>query len=197
MKKFFVSFAIFFLVTGFSFSQQDQLLKSLQEKFKSINDFAVNFQQINGGRIVATGKFFFKQKKKTRIELGDILLTTDGKTTYSFNNKTKKLIISNYDESDPSMISLDAIINEYPKQCRIEESKEKKMITIVPENSTLNFKQVKLFVTDSYLVSKIEVTNYDDQFLVMNFENYKINNNLSDNLFSISRDDGTKVIDLR
>lgn len=194
MKKF---IALIILFIGLILPQQNDLLTSVQKKFNSTKDFSVDFQQVSGGRIAASGKFFFKQKKKTRIELGDILLVTDGKTTYSFNNKTKKLIISDYDDSDPSMVSLDAIINDYPSICSIAESIEKKIITVEPKNSSLTFKQVKLFVTDSFLISKIEITNFDGQTIWMNFSNYKTNIDLSDNLFLLEPEPGTKVIDLR
>lgn len=196
MKKlFFILFLFFFGANHFG--QSNELLKALQSKFNSLKDFSVDFQQISGANILLSGKFFFKQKRKTRIEMRDLILATDGATTYSFNNKTKKLIVSNYDDSDPSMISLEAIINKYPDKCAITESKEKKTITIVPKDASLNFKQVKLFVGDESLISKIEVTNFDDQQLMMTFGAYKLNNGLTENLFTLTPTSETKVIDLR
>lgn len=196
MKKLF--FVLLFIFFGANyFGQSNELLNALQTKFNSLKDFSVDFQQISGANILLSGKFFFKQKKKTRIEMRDLILATDGAATYSLNKKTKKLIISNYDDSDPSMISLDAIINKYPSKCTITESKEKKIIAIVPKDASLNFKQVKIFVGDGSLISKIEITNFDDQSLMMTFGNYKLNNGLSENLFSLTPTSEFKVIDLR
>ena len=103
MKKYF----IFLLVAFFLFqpikAQNTKLLNDLQNHFNSIKDFSADLVQLNNGKVNLEGKLFFKKENNLRLELKNLNIVSDGKTNWNYNKGQKKVIISNYDENDPSV----------------------------------------------------------------------------------------------
>ena len=91
------------------------------------------------------------------------------------------------------------MIYEYPNECELStfESEGERVLQLIPENDSLNFKSVKLFITNDNLISKILIDNPPTGLIQLNLSNYKINKNLSDSLFSFSPPEGSQVLDLR
>ena len=201
MKRiiFFLTGMLIISSTSFSQSSSNQLLKTLQNKFNSINDLSADFKQSTNGKINLAGKFFYKKENDLRLELKNLMIVSDGTTNWSYNKKENKVIISNYDPSDPSMISLKRIIDDYPKKCSVSDEKENgnQVLVLKPGKPGMNFKIAKIYINSSELVQKIILTDQNDALVQIEFSNYKLNQKLNNSTFTFIPPKGSKVIDIR
>lgn len=177
----------------------EQLVKSLQSKFNSISDLTADFRQTSNGKVTLAGKFFYGKGNKMRLELKNLIIVSDGKTSWSFNKKDKKTVISNYDPADPSIISLERIINDYPSRCKLtlEKNGDVNVISLVPNKSGLSFKNAKIYINAENLIGKISLTDQSNNQIQIEFSNYQLNKNSGASTFIFTPPKGSKVIDLR
>lgn len=189
-------FSFFFLTVN----AQDggNVLKSVQDKFNSVSDLTADVKYVSGGKTNFSGKVFFKKGNMFRVEYNNFTLVSDGSTTWNYNKKENKVVIDQFDSSNP--LSVDAIINEYPSKSNVSTSTEngKSVITLTPKkDSDLNFNQVKLWVNNNNLVDKVSVTQHSGNAVNIEISNYKVNQKIADSQFSFNPPEGAKVIDLR
>lgn len=177
----------------------EQLVKSLQNKFNSIFDLSADFLQTSNGKVILTGKFFYGKGNKMRLELKGLNIISDGKTSWSYNKKEKKVVISNYDPGDPSIISLEEIINDYPSECTLTTQKDgdTNILNLIPNKPGLSFKNAKIYISPDNLIQKINLTDQNNNHVQIEFSNYQLNKNLSTSTFTFTPPKGSKVIDLR
>jgi|SRR5690606_10677389 outer membrane lipoprotein carrier protein len=200
MRKIFLVLIFSFLIAGVNAQENTGLLKSVQQKFESLSDFSAEVKQIANGKSNFTGKVFFKKNDKFRVEFKNTVLVSDGSTTWNYNKKENKVIINEFDNSSPSALSFNTILNDYPAKCNVTESDEngKSVITLTPQKkSDLEFKEVKLLVNKNDLVEKVTVSQQGGNTMTIEISNYKLNQNIPDSQFSFSPPEGTTVIDLR
>jgi outer membrane lipoprotein carrier protein len=182
------------------FSQNSRLLKNLQSSFDSLKDFSADFVQLNNGRVNIEGKFYFKKENKLRLELKNLIIVSDGKTNWNYNKRQKKVIISNYDENDPSVLSLKRIIFDYPLKCQVTEGPDSSgnVLILKPNsNSGINAYLIKIWVNKNNNVKKVTIIQSSGNVLEVKFSNYKIDTGILDSKFSFTPPQGTKIIDLR
>lgn len=177
----------------------EQLVKSLQNKFSTISDLSADFRQISNGKVALSGKFYYAKGDKMRLDLKTLSIISDGKTSWSYNKKAKKVIISNYDPGDPSIISLENIINNYPSRCNITMDKEgnKSILILTPKKPGMSFKNAKIYIGSDDLIQKIDMTDQNNNPVQIEFANYQLNKNLSTSIFTLTPPEGSKIIDLR
>lgn len=193
MKKLFI-ILLLLIINSFSFASG---LKGIQDKFSSLKDFTVNVSQTGGVNL--KGKLSFKKENKMRLELNDILLISDGTTNWNYNSKQNKVLITEADESETGLLSLNAMIFDYPELCNVTEkqSGEKNIIILIPKKSNLSFKEITITANKESLIEKVEIVDSNGGKSTITFSNYKIDQNLSDSLFTYKPAEGTSVIDLR
>jgi outer membrane lipoprotein-sorting protein len=174
----------------------DELLKAVQEKFKSVNDLSADVQYNTQKKGGSKGKVFFKKDDKIRLELQNMTLVSDGSTTWNHSKKDNKVIINSHDETSHSALSFDELLHKYPDQSDVTVSGN--VLTLTPKkNSELNFSSVKLWVNKENLINKIEVQQAGGGKIEIELSNYKVNQNLPDSQFTLSPPEGSQVIDLR
>ena len=199
MKKYtFILFVMFLYAAAAGQDNSNELLKSVQSKYNSLNTLSVNFTKYSGSKEDFSGKLYLKNENKLRIELKNNIIITDGNTFWNYNRKENKVIINNYDPSEPSELSLNIFINVYPSESNISSGKEGnyKTLTLEPKTSDLNFNSAKLFLNDDDLIEKVEIDSNSGN-AVITFSGYKLNPELPDSEFTYSPPKGIKVIDLR
>ena len=188
------------VVWGYAFGQgdTDDLLKSVQSKYNSTTSISVNFNKSTGSKEDFSGKLFLKKENKLRIELKNNIIVTDGNTFWNYDKKQKKVIINNYDASDPSEFSLDSFVNDYPAKCTLSSGTEGdfRTLTLVPKSNDLNFKTAKLFINETSLIEKVVLVNNAGTSTIT-LSGYMLNQNIPDTEFTFSPPEGIKVIDLR
>ena len=175
------------------------LLKDIQNKFDSINDLSAEITQLVNGKINLEGKVYYKKENHLRFEFNNMLIVSDGETSWNYNEQQNKVIITNYDTEGNKILSLRQIIFEYPDECELStyDSEGEKVLQLIPQNNSLSFNSVKLFITDDNLISKVLIDDPSTGSIQVFLSNYKINKNLSNSLFSFSPPEGSQVLDLR
>jgi outer membrane lipoprotein carrier protein len=189
---------MFLYVSVYGQDNSSDLLKALQTKYNSANTISVNFTKFSGSKEDFSGKLFLKKDNKLRIELKNNTIISDGKTFWNYNKKENKVIINNYDPSEPSELSLNTFINDYPSKSNLTSGEEGnyKTLTLVPKTSELNFNSAKLFINKDDLVDKVIIDSNSGEAEIA-FSNYKIDRGIPDSEFTYSPPEGIKVIDLR
>jgi outer membrane lipoprotein carrier protein len=194
---------IILLLPAVLYSQEDKaakLLKAVQDKFNGIEDLSADIKQTTGGKKNLIGKIFYKNKNKFNLDLANLNIVSDGSTVWNYNKKENKVIINEYDESDPSALSLNEIINEYPKESSIkyESSNGKDILVVAPKPvSDLNFERAKLWINKNNLVEKISIERAGIGETVIELSNYKLNQDLPNKRFTFIPPEGSTIIDLR
>jgi outer membrane lipoprotein-sorting protein len=185
-------------ITALNFGQSTKLVE-LQSKFKSLEDFSADFKQSTNAKSGLSGKIFYKKDKRFRMEIKNMVILTDGITSWNYNQRDNKVIISDYNEDDQTILSLDKLIFDYPSKCNVSESNEanEAVVNLIPNNSSLNFTSAKIWLNDNSLIKEILIVDTNNAQILVEFTNYKLNQKIPANKFVFSVPEGCKIIDLR
>ena len=183
MKRIFFIACCFFLVFDSNlFSQSDgkELLEQLRSKFDSIQDLSAKFVQKTNGK-------------------NTLIIVSNGNTSWSYNKKENKVIISNYDDTDPGVFSIDEIVYKFPSHCDVTSRVDngERILTLTPNSYTYNFDSIELWLNKDNLISKVLISDSMIGKIEILFSDYDLNQNLADSEFSFVPPEGSKVIDLR
>ena len=197
--KILISLLVLFLSTvGFT-QNAESVLKSLQNKFDSITDLTADVAQKNNGQSNLTGKMYFKKENNIRLELGNQTIVADGKTSWNYNKKNKKVIISDYDKAGSGLLSIKYLVYQYPSECDLSLSTEgtSQILNLKPKSKKNNLGEVQLYISKENLIDKAVISNPASGTMEVSFSNYKLNQNIPDSKFSFTAPEGTTVVDLR
>jgi chaperone LolA len=183
------------------------ILKKVQNKFKTLQNFTAEFaQEINSANgsnsSKLSGTFYYKRKNKFIVELKNQTITCDGKVVWNYDSRFKRVVISSL-ANDPTSFSLEKFIFDYPSLCKIKYVKDasissgEKIIELDPDDQSLQFKWVKIWVSSEGLISKMEVEDRGDISYRFQFSEFRLNQDLPDLKFTYYPPKGTKIIDLR
>jgi len=198
MKIIFSLFYLIYSTIGFA-QDAETVLKSLQDKFDSITDLSVDVTQNSNGKSSLNGNMYFKKENNLRIEFGNQTIVADGTTSWNYNKKERKVIISNYDEEGAGLLSINYLIYQYPSECDLSLTSEgsKEVLILKPRSKKNNLGEVKLHITKENLINKAVILNQATGTMEVSFSNYKLNQKISDSKFSFTAPEGTTVVDLR
>ena len=190
-----------FVVCCSTLAQLDanEKLLELQSKFDSIQDLSADLTQSIAGKNNLNGKIFYKKENKLRFEFKKILVVSDGETSWNYNMRDNKVIITNYETEGTNILSINQLIYEYPEECDISayEFEGQTVLEFIPNTSTLNFSSVKLWVDDDNLVTRALFEDTATGLVQVDISNYSLNSNLPDSYFLFTPPAGSEIIDLR
>jgi outer membrane lipoprotein carrier protein len=193
---FYMSFTI-----QLAYAQPDskELLKDIQEKFGSINDLSAQITQSVNDKVNLKGKVFYKKENHLRFEFDNMLIVSDGETSWNYNKKQDKVIITDYDTEGNKILSIRQIIFEYPEDCELKtyEFDGKKVLELIPKDDIFSFNSVKLFIDSENLITKVLIDDPATGTIQVDLSNYQLNKNLPDSYFSFTPPEGSQVLDLR
>ena len=96
-----ISFVLIISIILFnpSIAQDDAkvVLKNIQDKFDSITDLSAQIIQSVNGQVNLKGKVYYKKEDHLRFEFNNILIVSDGETSWNYNEKQNKVIITDYE----------------------------------------------------------------------------------------------------
>jgi chaperone LolA len=196
--KILISLVLFCYSVGFA-QDAESVLKSLQNKFDLISDLTADINQKSNSKTSLSGKLYYKKENNLRMEFGNQTIVADGQTTWNYNKKGKKVIISNYDENGSGLLSINYLVYRYPSDCELSLSKEddNQILILTPKTKRNNLGTVKLYISKENLIDKAVISNEATGTMEVQFTNYKLNQNLSDSKFLFTSPEGTTVVDLR
>lgn len=202
MKRVFSFIIIFsFFVCNNIPAQLDarEKLSELQSKFDSIQDLSAELTQSVAGTTNLNGKIFYKKANKLRFEFTNILVVSDGETSWNYNMRDNKVIITDYETEGTNILSIEQLIYEYPDECDLSayEFEGQLVLELIPNSSTLNFNSVKLFIDANNLVARALFDDPATGLVQIDLSNYLLNSSLPDSYFSFIPPVGSEIIDLR
>jgi len=192
---------IIFSFVSQSFAQENAgvLLKKIQDKFNSINDLSAQITQSVNGQVNLKGKVYYKKENHLRFEFKNILIVSNGETSWNYNEKQNKVIITDYENEGNKILSIRQIIYEYPEDCELStfELEGKMVLQLIPKDGTFSFNSIKLFIDGSDLITKALIDDPATGTIQIDLLNYQLNKNLDDSYFSFSPPEGSQILDLR
>lgn len=200
IKIFFTSVVTLFFINNIIAQDNSQeVLENIQAKFNDINDLSAEMTQSVNGKVNLKGKVFYKKENQVRFEFKNILIVSDGETSWNYNQKDNKVFITDYASEESNVLSMRQIIFEYPEDCELNTFKAEgvNVLELIPKDNTFSFSSIKLFLNEDYLITKALMDDSATGEIEIELSNYKLNNNLPDNLFQFSPPEGSQVIDLR
>ncbi len=198
LKK--ITFLILLAPPIFAQGNNSSLLKDVQHKFNSIHSISADFVQKSNGEVNLSGKFYFMQRNNIRLELKNSLIVSNGKTNWNYNKLQKKVIISTYDSTDASALSLRDIIFNYPDKCLVSDvsnDSSKILKLTAKQDASVNFKEAKIYINENHLPNKILIDDSNNNLIEIDFSNYHLNENLSASFFKFVPPKGSSIVDLR
>ncbi|MBS4034804.1 MAG: outer membrane lipoprotein carrier protein LolA [Ignavibacterium sp.] len=198
-KKIILIISILLITTSLNAQNNaEAYLKSLQYKFNTIQDFTANVNQSIDGKSVLSGKIFFKKENNFRIEFGNLTIVSDGITSWNFNKKENKVIITDYEE-DGSLFSINFLVYQFPSQCTLagEPDGHLRKLTLTPKARTSNLGEVNLWINKDDLIEKLQTNDPTSGLMELNFLNIELNQNLPISKFQFTPPQGSRIIDLR
>jgi len=193
------SISLLFLTNSFAQSNAQELLKNIQDKFNSINDLSAQLTQSVNDEVSLKGKVFYKKENNLRFEFKNSLIISNGESSWNYNEKQQKVVITNFESEGNKILSIRQIIFEYPEDCELNtfESEGKKVLELIPQDDTFSFNSVKLFTDSENLITKVLVDDPATGMIQIELSNYLVNKDLPDSYFQFSPPEGSQVIDLR
>jgi len=199
-KSFLVLYCIW-LSQVFTPGQTDagKLLSAIQSRFDSIENLSADIIQSINGKTNLAGKIFYKKANKLRFEFNNLLIVSDGETSWNYNKKENKVIITGYDAEGTDFLSIENLIYKYPEECSISsyEFEGQNVLEFKPNTSTFNFSSIKLWIDEDDLVSRALFDDPVAGLIQIDLSNYELNKHIADSYFSFSPPAGSEIIDLR
>ncbi|MEW6652836.1 MAG: outer membrane lipoprotein carrier protein LolA [Bacteroidota bacterium] len=200
-------FFIFFLSVTFVYAQSPaEMIKKIQNKFRSINNFTADFSQSffnasGNEQGKAVGRFTYKKENNFVVELKHQTIVSNGETIWNYDKKFNRVVIS-YLSDDPTSFSLEKFVFDYPPLCKAKIVKDNSaasqfVLELTPKDNDLQFKLVRIWKNSDNLISKMELVDVGDMKYAFTFTDIEVNQNLAGQIFSFNPPKGTKVIDLR
>jgi outer membrane lipoprotein-sorting protein len=195
----FLLISCFHPYNGNAQSEAEDILARLQENFESIKDLSADITQSINGKTNLSGRIYYKRENKLRFDLERILIVSDGETNWNHNKKENKVIISNYEEEDAGLFSIELLVFDYPEECELSTYviDDQVVLNLEPQTSTLSFNNVKLWISEENLITRALIDDSAIGLTQLDIGNYKINQNLNDSFFTYSPPEGSQIIDLR
>ena len=206
MPKLVFNYVSVFFIFYLSLNAQsvEKLVENVKEKYSLISDFKADFigtisNGTEGRSQRLSGKISFKKVNKFRVDLTRRVILSNGETTWNFDRKMKRVVISNPDK-DFNQFSPEFYINEYSAKSSFElvgEQDGVKVIKFTPTDSGLQFKFVILWINSNNLIEKIEAKDSLGGEIEFTLSNIIIDSEINDDSFIFSQTEEVKVIDLR
>ena len=197
--RIFLSIIFVFAFSAYSQNDAEKVVKELQSKFDSIKDLSVEFTQLTSGKSKLAGMLFIKKENNLKIDTKNLLIVSDGETFWSYNKKVNKVVISSYDENEPSVFSMKELVYDLPAESDIELSNDngQRVLKLTPNSYAYNFDNVKLWLSEDNLINKVILNDGAMGKVEVRFSNYRLNQNLVDSDFSFTPPEGSRIIDIR
>jgi len=199
-----------FYVGGYPAESITRIIKELQKKYEQIANLSADFNQIDqfkltGSENQTSGKIYIKNGIKFRLETDEQTVVTDGKTVWTYSRMNNQVLIDRVKEGEGSLLPRDLLF-KYPRDYYATLLEETKIggekfycIKLDPKEGVQGYiKTMKIWVhTKSYIISKIEYIDFNNNVTVFEIRKADTTTVLSDSLFLFEPGSEMQVVDLR
>ncbi len=201
---------IFALVVASSAQSVEDIVEEIQERYEGLENLSAEFKQVEifqltGSKNETTGKIYVKNGTQYRLETEDRIIVTDGVTVWTYSMFNNQVLIDRVKKNDVSVLPRDLLF-KYPRDyysslLRTEdyEDEEHYVLKLDPKEEIHGYiKSMKIWVnSDSYLISKIEYTDFNENNSTFAIRKIDIKKNLQESLFKFEVPEGVEIVDLR
>jgi outer membrane lipoprotein carrier protein len=203
-------FVMLFYAWSYPADSISKIIKELQKKYEQIGNLTAEFTQIEQFKLTGTenktgGRIYIKNGIKLRLETEDQTVVTDGKTVWTYSAMNNQVLIDRVKEGEGSLLPRDLLF-KYPRDyyatllevVKIDNEKYYN-IKLDPKEGVHGYiKTMKMWIqTSSYLIAKIEYTDFNDNVSVLEIRKADTTTNLPDNFFIFEPGQDMQVVDLR
>lgn len=176
--------------------QTDDVLKKLQDRFNSIDNFTADFKFTSPAMNI-NGKFIYKKRNKFVIESEARKIVSDSKSVWNYDINGKRVMISDIGD-EPSSFSIERYLFDLPQKCNVRNYRDKKgkiYLELQPKSEE-DFKKIIIETSDD-LFRKIEITDFNGEKHIIELNNIKTDVKLKEEIFTFVPPKGIRIIDLR
>ena len=207
-SKIYLLLIIFF---GVSWTQSvEDIVEEIQQKYEDLENLSARFSQIEhfqltGSKNETIGKIYVKNGIKYRLETEDRTIVTDGETVWTYSAFNNQVLVDRAKKNDSSLLPRDLLF-KYPRDYYASlldkvkyDNKDHYLLKLDPKEDTHGYvKTMKIWVnTDTYLISKIEYTDFNENISTFAIQKINITKELPDWFFKYEAPEGAEIIDLR
>jgi len=202
---------IFFSLIVISPAQSvDDIVEEIQERYENLENLSAEFKQVEhfqltGSKNETSGNIYVKNGTQYRLETEDRVIVTDGVTVWTYSMFNNQVLIDRVKKNDASVLPRDMLF-KYPRDYYASllkteeyEDEEHYVLKLDPKEDTHGYvKSMKIWVnSDTYLISKIEYTDFNENTSIFAIQKVDIKKDLKDSFFKFKIPEGVEVVDLR
>ena len=188
----------------------DDIIEEIQERYEDLQNLSAEFVQsehfkLTGSKNETRGKIYVKNGVKYRLETEDRTIVTDGESVWTYSIFNNQVLIDRAKKNDGSLLPRDLLF-KYPREYYaslldevVYNDNDHYIVKLDPKEETHGYvKTMKIWVNcDSYLISKIEYTDFNDNTSTFAIQKIDIEKILPDSFFNFQIPEGVEVVDLR
>ncbi|HEX9952541.1 MAG TPA: outer membrane lipoprotein carrier protein LolA [Rubricoccaceae bacterium] len=180
----------------------DAVARGLQRRYGTVRSLQADFVQTSGGQrlsgtLAVRGNAF-------RLDLGEQLLVTDGRTMWSYTADDRQVVVQDYDEGQVGF-SVGQLFTDYLRVFRATGATRATLagvqydvLSLRPRASGSSVRDATLYVRSSDAVpTRVRVHDRNGGTLQFDIRNVRLNRPLAASLFRFDAPRGTEVVDLR
>jgi chaperone LolA len=198
------------LIAASSAQSVDDIVEEIQERYEGLENLSAEFKQVEffqltGSKNETTGKIYVKNGTQYRLETEDRIIVTDGVTVWTYSMFNNQILIDRVKKNDVSVLPRDLLF-KYPRDYYASllstedyEDEEHYVLKLDPKEEIHGYiKSMKIWVnSDSYLISKIEYTDFNENTSIFAIRKIDIKKDLQESLFKFEIPEGVETVDLR
>ena len=185
-----------------------EIIKNVQNNYNQTNDAVIQFTQtvvypLSKISKTIKGTLYLKKGNKYRIETGDKVMVTDGKTSWIYMPGSKQVIIDNF-RDDKNTVTPDKFLLDVPSDyfaVLLSTQKTDKgnvyTLRLTPKSDNSFIRSIKIVVNADWTVHSAEVSDMNDTRYTYIVDNLKTNSDLPDSEFEFTPPKGAQIVDLR
>lgn len=185
----------------------DQLLARLRDRYARAGSMRAEFTQTMdnpyGGRQTTSGTLL-SQGQSYRVEAGNQLFVTDGRTTWLHDRRRNQVVINRY-VANETAFSPTAFFSTYAQRYRVTRvvpagsgAARTYTLTLVPRARSEMFDQVTVVMRDrDTSVSRIDMRDANGATIRYDLRNVQMNARVPSGSFTFSSPRGAEIVDLR
>lgn len=185
-----------------------EIIKNVQNNYNQTNDAVIQFTQtvvypLSKISKTIKGTLYLKKGNKYRIETGDKVMVTDGKTSWIYMPGSKQVIIDNF-RNDKNTVTPDKFLLDVPSDyfaVLLSTQKTAKgnvyTLRLTPKSDNSFIRSIKIVVNADWTVHSAEVSDMNDTRYTYIVDNLKTNSGLPDSEFEFTPPKDAQLVDLR
>lgn len=189
-------------------STASQIVKNVQENYDRTSDATIQFTQtvvypLSKLSKTISGTLYIAKGNKYRIETGDKVIVTDGKTSWVYMPGSKQVVIDNF-RNDKNTITPEKFLLDVPSDyfavlLSTQKGRDGNSYTLrlTPKSDNSFIRSITIVINPDWTVKSAVVSDMNDTKYTYTVNDLKVNTGLPGTEFEFVPPKGTQVVDLR